>query len=63
VAALHYQRGALGCGLSTGRKTPKSKPMPAKGMDPNQFHHVFVKEDYCDWKREPDSLRKAMHLA
>jgi hypothetical protein len=33
------------------------------GMAPWEFHEVFVSEDYADWQDDPDSLRKAMHLA
>jgi hypothetical protein len=32
-------------------------------MSPNDFYEGFVYEDFSDWKDEPESIRKAFHVA
>ena len=33
------------------------------GMTPDAFYEGFFCEDYADWKAEPDSIRRAFHVA
>jgi hypothetical protein len=33
------------------------------GMTPDEFYEGFVWQDYVEWQAEPDSIRRAFHVA